>query len=54
MEETGSKKMVYDHENQIDPSPIELRQVKGKVLDSNGAVMPQACVGIFTEDNRQS
>jgi hypothetical protein len=43
------KEMVYGHENQIDPSPIELRQVKGTVLDPSGAVMPQICVGIFTE-----
>jgi hypothetical protein len=41
--------MAYGHENQIDPSPIELRQVKGKVLDPSGIAMPQVCVGIFTE-----
>jgi hypothetical protein len=43
------KEMAYGHENQIDPSPIELRQVKGKVLDPSGTVMPQVCLGIFTE-----
>jgi len=43
------KEMAYGHENQIDPSPIELRQVKGKVLDPSGTVMPRVCVGIFTE-----
>jgi Carboxypeptidase regulatory-like domain len=41
--------MVYGHQNQIDPSPIGLRQVKGRVLDPSGTVMPQVCVGIFTE-----
>jgi hypothetical protein len=41
--------MVYGHQNQIDPKPIELRQVVGKVIDPNGVVMPLACVGIFTE-----
>jgi hypothetical protein len=43
------KEMAYGHENQIDPRPIELRQVKGKVLDPSGTAMPQVCVGIFTE-----
>lgn len=41
--------MVYDHQNQIDPKPIELRQVAGKVIDPSGVLMPQTCVGIFTE-----
>jgi len=43
------KEMVYRHENQIDPKPIELRQVQGTALDPNRTVMPQLCVGIFTE-----
>jgi hypothetical protein len=43
------KEMVYGHQNQIDRSPIELRQIKGKVLDPSGTVLPQVCVGIFTE-----
>jgi hypothetical protein len=43
------KEMAYGHENQIDPCPIELRQVKGKILDPNGTVMPRVCVGIFTQ-----
>ena len=43
------KEMAHGHENQIDPNPIELWQVKGKILDPNGTVMPQVCVGIFTE-----
>jgi len=43
------KEMVYRHENQIDLKPIELRQVQGTALDPNGTVMPQLCVGIFTE-----
>ena len=43
------KDMGYRHENQIDSRPIELREVKGKVLDPSGTVMPKVCVGIFTE-----
>jgi hypothetical protein len=42
------KEMAYGQENQIDRNPIELRQVNGKILDPNGTVMPQVCVGIFT------
>lgn len=47
------KEMVYGHENQIDPKPIELRHVAGKVLDPSGAVVPQTCVGIFTESEHK-
>jgi hypothetical protein len=42
------KEMLYAHEK-IDPSPIELRQVKGRVLSPDATAMPQVCVGIFTE-----
>jgi hypothetical protein len=41
--------MAYGHENQIDPKPIELRQVQGAALDPNGTVIPYLCVGIFSE-----
>jgi hypothetical protein len=43
------KEMAYGHENQIDPKPIELRQVQGTGLDPSGTVAPQLCVGIFSE-----
>ena len=43
------KDMIYSHENQIDSRPIELREVKGKILDSSGTLVPKVCVGIFTE-----
>ena len=43
------KEMAYGHENQIDPSPIELRRVEGKVLDPSRTAIPHVCVGIFTE-----
>ncbi len=45
----GCKEMAYAHENQIDPKPIELRQVQGTAVDPNGTAIPQLCVGIFTE-----
>lgn len=43
------KEMAYAHENQIDPKPIELRQVQGTGLAPDGTLIPQLCVGIFTE-----
>jgi hypothetical protein len=47
------KDMVYGHENQIDPNPIELQRVAGKVLLPNGTVAPRICVGIFTESEHK-
>jgi hypothetical protein len=45
----GCKELAYDNQNQIDPKAIELRQVHGTAVDPNGTVIPQLCVGIFTE-----
>jgi len=45
--------MVYSHENQIDPKTIELRRIQGTAVDPNGMVIPQLCVGIFTESEHK-
>jgi hypothetical protein len=41
--------MVYRHQNQIDPRPIEIRQVRGTAVDPDGVAIPQFCVGVFSE-----
>jgi hypothetical protein len=43
------EQMVYMHQNQIDPKPIELRQIRGTGVDPNGISIPQLCIGIFSE-----
>lgn len=47
------KGMVYGHQNQIDPNPIELREIKGQAIDPSGTEMAGLCVGIFTESERE-
>jgi hypothetical protein len=47
------KAMRYDDQNQIDSKPVELSQVRGTAIDPNGTVIPQLCVGIFTEPAHQ-
>jgi hypothetical protein len=43
------KDIVYGHQNQIDPKPIELREVPGTSVGPDGTLIPKVCVGIFTE-----
>ena len=43
------KEMEYRDRNQIDPSPIELREVRGTAIDPTGYSVAKLCIGIFTE-----
>jgi hypothetical protein len=45
--------MVYAHENQIDPNPIEQREITGKGIDPSGAEIRAFCIGIFTESEHR-
>ena len=47
------KGMVYDHQNQIDPNPIELREIKGQAIDPSATEMAGLCVGVFTESEHE-
>lgn len=41
---------VYVNENQTDPAPLKLRELRGTVLGLGGDPMPRATVSLFTED----
>jgi Carboxypeptidase regulatory-like domain len=41
--------MAYENRNQVDYGPLQLGGVRGIVQDFQGADIPKACVGIFTD-----
>jgi Carboxypeptidase regulatory-like domain len=43
------KEVVYANEKQVETMLIELRKVSGTVIDPLKVVIPQSCLGIFTE-----
>ncbi len=47
------KGMVYGDQNQIDPNPIELREIRGKAIDPSATEMAGLCLGIFTESEHE-
>ena len=43
----------YSNRNQVDPPPLTIRGISGRVIDSNEVAIPQGCVGLFTEPGHQ-
>jgi hypothetical protein len=43
------KPLEYENHNQIDPSPLSVRIVSGRVIAQDGYAVPNACLGLFTE-----
>lgn len=43
----------YENLNQVNPDALTVRDLKGQVTDTDGATIPQACLGIFTETERK-
>jgi Carboxypeptidase regulatory-like domain len=50
---SNCKNMPYLHQDQFNRQPIELSDVHGTVVDKNGVVLENVCVGLFSDDNRQ-
>lgn len=50
---SNCKNMPYLHQDQFSRQPIELSEVHGTVVDKNGVVLENVCVGLFSDDNRQ-
>jgi hypothetical protein len=50
-DETGSacKNLSYENRNQTDYGPLHVAAVRGVAKDTQGVVIPKACVGVFTE-----
>jgi len=45
--------LSYENKNQVDPKPLRLPFVSGTVEDEQGVFIPNACLGIFTEDGQK-
>lgn len=45
--------MPYENHNQVDYSPLRVRNVKGIVVDFDGAIIPAVCVARFDEANHK-
>jgi hypothetical protein len=45
--------MQYENRNQVDYGPLVVRRVNGFVVDSQGASIPAANVGVFTEPDHE-
>jgi hypothetical protein len=43
------KPLEYENHNQIDPPPLSVRVVSGRVIAQDGMSVPNACLGLFTE-----
>jgi hypothetical protein len=50
---SNCKDMPYLAQNKFSHEPIELSQVHGTVMDQNGVVLANVCIGIFSLDNRK-
>src|SRR5215472_11706134 len=50
---SSCKDMVYEHRNQIDNKPFEVKALEGVVQDMKKFRVPKACVGVFTELEHQ-
>lgn len=48
-----STTLNYENKNQVDPKPLLLSSVSGAVEDGQGVSIPDACIGIFTEDGQK-
>jgi hypothetical protein len=46
-----SCEIKYQSMNQIDPRPIALKSADGVILAPDSEVLPNACIGLFTEDD---
>jgi hypothetical protein len=47
------KQVQYINRNQVDPPTISLYGFEGRAIDSNGVVIPNICVALFTEDGHK-
>lgn len=43
----------YENKNQVDPKPLILTSISGTIEDEQGVSIPDACLGIFTEDGQK-
>jgi hypothetical protein len=43
------KPLEYENHNQIDPASLSVRLIAGHVIAQDGGVVPNACLGLFTE-----
>jgi protocatechuate 3,4-dioxygenase beta subunit len=41
--------MTYENRNQVDPTPLKLRLIKGVATDENGAAIPGVEIGLFAD-----
>ncbi len=46
---TCPKSLEYENHNFLDPSPLSIRAVAGRIIDSGKAPVPNACLGLFTD-----
>ena len=47
------KDMIYENRNQTDYGPLQLTVIRGTVIDPQAVVIPQLCVGIFSEPDHK-
>jgi len=45
--------MKYEHHNMIEYGLLRVAVIRGSVKDFQGAVIPGACVGIFSETDQK-
>jgi hypothetical protein len=48
-----SCEMKYVNRNQIDTEPYKINKVYGKAIDKDNVAIPDACIGIFTEEGHE-
>ena len=46
---TACKNLSYENSNQTDYGPLHVAAVRGVAKDAQGVLIPEACVGVFTE-----
>jgi Carboxypeptidase regulatory-like domain len=46
----GECSITYENQNQVDYGPIRLHHVQGILMDIASVAVPNACVGLFDED----
>lgn len=50
---TACEDLSYQDRNQTDYGPLRVAAVQGNAKDSQGAAIPEACVGVFTETDHK-
>jgi hypothetical protein len=45
--------ITYENQNQIDPPPLKITKVSGKVIDMNSVPITSSCVAIFREADKK-